>query len=284
MMSEKKVRTKRTEDESFLSNANFPLTRVGTTMHLNCGPNDIENRIISVEDSQSAKAFSTFLDDSNSTLHIQSGRGFTIYSGEFSGVPVSVISTGIGSSMMDFLVREATCFLEGSVAIFRLASCEVLKSQLDPQAIILNKASRSIQQNYDYEPGCGFEPYRISNPIEADSDLYNVLKEKFESLTSKVEEGTNISTETFYACQGRNDERFSEYNENLISDLMKLEPDALSMDMETFKLYHLASRSKGKIKAVAALTRAHQDKSVLEETQHLSANAVLQAITSIDLE
>ena len=52
-----------------------------------------------------------------------SNRGFTTFTGTMEGVPVSIISTGMGFANMDFVVRECRAVVEGDMAIIRLGTC-----------------------------------------------------------------------------------------------------------------------------------------------------------------
>lgn len=81
--------------------------------------------MVSVGDPRRAALLATFLDDDDEsnkavkvTHHgeehalpssvrvIPSKRGFTTYTGTYGGVPVSIIATGMGQPMMDFLVSS----------------------------------------------------------------------------------------------------------------------------------------------------------------------------------
>lgn len=50
---------------------------------------------------------------------MSSSRGFTVFTGRVLGVPVSIIGTGMGTPMMDFVVREARAVVEGDMAFIR---------------------------------------------------------------------------------------------------------------------------------------------------------------------
>jgi hypothetical protein len=56
-----------------------------------------------------------------STFSLESDRGFLTITGRYNGVPVSVISIGMGFANMDFMVREARECVEGEMAIVRFA-------------------------------------------------------------------------------------------------------------------------------------------------------------------
>jgi hypothetical protein len=59
-------------------------------------------------------------DFSPSVTVIHSSRGFTTYTGTYKGVPISIISIGMGFPMMDMMIREVRSITTGPMAIIRL--------------------------------------------------------------------------------------------------------------------------------------------------------------------
>ena len=50
---------------------------------------------------------------------LASERGFITYTGRFGGVPVSIVSIGMGYPNMDFFVREVRECVKGELVIIR---------------------------------------------------------------------------------------------------------------------------------------------------------------------
>lgn len=78
------------------------------------------HRIISVGADSRARKLAAMLDgwtdsadaEEHGPVHVhvvKSSRGFSTYTGRFHGVPVSVVATGMGLAMADFVAREV-CF------------------------------------------------------------------------------------------------------------------------------------------------------------------------------
>ena len=67
-----------------------------------------------------------------------------------------------------------------------------------------------------------------------------------------ISEGTNITADSFYSSQGRNDIDFIDDNNNLIENILEKYPTASTLEMETFQLFHLAEHSNRKIFTSAA--------------------------------
>lgn len=82
-----------------VTNANFPLSTLGKTYHLDCKPGDskwlhltlVAQRILTVGSSKRADLISSLLSDK--WVH-ESDRGFKIYTGHYQGQRISIVSVG----------------------------------------------------------------------------------------------------------------------------------------------------------------------------------------------
>ena len=89
---------------------------------------------------------------------------------------------------------------------------------------------------------------------------------------------------------GRIDPNFDDGNENVINDIITTYPTAISMEMETFTLLHLAKCSRETIKASAAaivvanrLSAKVIDGNTLDKLEELGGKAILNAVCKISL-
>ena len=130
-----------------------------------------------------------------------------------------------------------------------------------------------------------------SNPILSQwviSELKIALGEQ--DKPAVVIEGCNVTADTFYASQGRTDPNFDDNNHDLITKIKLAYPDAKSMEMETFQLFHLASCSKLPLyttsAAIIVANRLSQDTVTIETLDHLEVQrglAIIKAICKFDL-
>ncbi|CDJ60732.1 Uridine phosphorylase, related [Eimeria maxima] len=94
------------------------------------------------------------------------------------------------------------------------------------------------------------KPYIITRPCAADPELSRLIYRHVAAHDPEsVFEGLNVSAETFYSCQAREDQLFRDENENLLETLLLC--GAQTMEMETHQLLHLASRRVELMKAAA---------------------------------
>ena len=102
--------------------------------------------------------------------------------------------------------------------------------------------------------------------------------------------GINCTTDSFYSSQGRTADHFDDRNENLMQDVLEEIPNAVSFEMESFQLLHLASCSRGSIAAAACaigLAERSSNKFMtpaqLMEMEEKAGKAALDALADFDL-
>ena len=74
---------------------------------------------ITVGSPSRAERIATFLDASPRPFRLATERGFLTITGRYGGVPVSIVSIGMGSAMADFFVREVRESLSGDMVVVR---------------------------------------------------------------------------------------------------------------------------------------------------------------------
>ena len=112
----KKVKFEEREEQPETQLIEIPYLDSGLTIHLNIKKGDgmeiemliivVANRIVTVGDSKRAWKISRFFDNPDTTINVFSTRIFKTYTGTFKGVPITVVTTGMGVPMIDFVIRE----------------------------------------------------------------------------------------------------------------------------------------------------------------------------------
>ncbi|KAF9112369.1 hypothetical protein BGX27_003475 [Mortierella sp. AM989] len=244
-----------------MSNANFPMDPEGRTYHVGVKRGELANRVLTVGDPARAIVLSRSLDDVDvkntppktiptNLFSFASHRGFLTITGRFKGVPVSIVAIGMGVSMMDFFVRECRAIVDGPMVIIRLGSCGSL-SEAAVGDICVPYGSFLVQRNVDYfteeSDKSAVKPYHLSKVFEADPEITQTLVKNMSAKLGKehVWSGVNATADSFYSSQGRQDNNFVDDNQELFTELVKHEPNTMTLEMETFVLYHLAKTSTG---------------------------------------
>ncbi len=272
---------------------NFPMDAEGRVYHLGIKRGEVANRILMVGDPDRAKLILEELDSPNEAFVYASNRGFTTYTGTKNGVPVTIMSIGMGMPMMDFAVREIRAITDGHLAIIRLGSCGTPNTTVPVGSVVVAKESYGIVTNYDAYHCVDSEkqPFTITTPIAADSELTESLitsLQKNSGDTFPIVQAIDATADSFYGSQGRTDSQFQDKNESLIDTIMDLYPMTASLQMETYHLYHLAKiNSYGQIHTAACaivLAQRKSDEFLSNDEKHLrekkAGNACLEALAS----
>ena len=286
---------------------------MGRTMHLGVRHGDVANRILSVGDeARAARLAAALFDTPDSSLEgmkqnnhqkITSTRGFVTHTGNYQGVPMSIIATGMGMAMMDFMVRETRAVTDGDMAMVRLGTCGGLKEENPVGTIVVAERSRAVIRNYDvfHSDSISQPAYNVSSEVAASDNLYPSLQKHLaESLgADRVKSGLNLTADTFYASQGRVGTAFEDHNEGFMDKLCAAHPDALSLEMESFCLLHLGlcarklstpANSKPMLyTAATAIVLANRQageflsSSILLETEVAAGEAILKTLKDTPL-
>lgn len=246
--------------------ANFPKDDEGRTYHVGTARGSTANRIITVGEPTRALQIASNLDEAPKPFAFTSKRGFTTITGRYKGVPVSIISIGMGGPNMDFFVREVREIVDGPLAIIRLGTCGCIgslektgtsgdasattSSTADHRCGMVAVADNCIRvaRNYDYFLDAEGEPYLISKPIQADPQLLQKLESSLESALGKdnVLVGLNAAADSFYGSQARTDPNCFDANDNLLRDVRRRYPDILTFEMESYELFSFGLVCLGK--------------------------------------
>ncbi|KAG0370581.1 uridine phosphorylase [Gamsiella multidivaricata] len=245
-----------------MSNANFPMDAEGRTYHVGVKRGELANRILTVGDPARAIILSRSLDGVNlentaskaipsNLFSFASHRGFLTITGLYKGVPVSIVAIGMGVSMMDFFVRECRAVVDGPMIIIRLGSCGSL-SDATVGDICVPSGSYLVQRNVnhfadDVSAVDVAMPYHLSKVFTADEEIAKTLVKNMSLQlgSDHVWSGINATADSFYSSQGRQDENFVDDNQELFTELVRHEPRTMTLEMETFVLFHLAKTSTG---------------------------------------
>mmetsp|Transcript_5169 Transcript_5169/g.15545 ORF Transcript_5169/g.15545 Transcript_5169/m.15545 type:complete len:189 (-) Transcript_5169:172-738(-) len=183
------------------------------------------------------------------------------------------------------------------MAVVRLGTCGALQPGTLGKILVPAEGCVLVHRNPDAfidSEGEGLSPYLISRPVlphptlcdNLVSELQNTLPAGLDGLRC----GINCTTDSFYSSQGRTSNAFDDRNENLVQQVMEEIPNAVSFEMETFQLLHLASCSKGTIAAAACAIglaeRANNEfmsPKQLVEMEEAAGKAAIDALVGFDL-
>jgi uridine phosphorylase len=288
-------------------NVNFPMDAEGRTYHVGLKRGEVSNRILTVGDPTRARRLALLLDTDAPKIERETNRGFLTITGKYAGQPVSIIAIGMGLAMMDFMLREVRAVVDGPMYVIRLGTCGSI-GDARPGDIIVPPSSAAVLRNYDAffdlaQPGSkkkdNVDPsqcYFFTKPFCADQTLTELLRHQMEITmgAERVVSGMNITADAFYASQGRVDVNFVDRNHGHLERILERYPDAVSLEMENFALFHLArcatplkSSDKPSIRAAAAMivvfqrwTDSSLSKADLASLETRTGQAVLEVLAN----
>lgn len=238
--------------KDLIVDANFPRTEDNRVYHLGIRAGEVANRIVTVGAPSRARGIALYLDASPKPFTLASERGFTTITGRYKGIPISIVSIGMGYPNADFFVREVRECLSGDMVVVRLGSCGAL-IDTPVGSVAIPRSSVSVNRNYDFDfvTGDSHEPpYRISKPVNADPVLHDAIRNALHKTRPPgidvpiVDYTMNASADSFYSSQGRQTS-FPDHNADLIRQLKESHEDLGTLEMETFHILHLAASWPG---------------------------------------
>jgi len=156
--------------------------------------------------------------------------------------------------------------------VIRYGTCGGLQhARAGVGAVVAADWSVMVQRNPDafrkgaVAEGAAAAPYAVSRPVGAHPVVADALAAELGDAFpgGSVVRGGDVTACSFYGSQGRTGHGFDDRNESLVSDVLALHPDALSMQMETFHLFDLAENVAEGIGGVhagaAAIVLAERD-------------------------
>ena len=281
------------------SDPNFPHDAGGHTFHLGIARGDVASRVLSVGDAgRAARIAEACFEPGSAAPPIASSRGFVTHTGSYRGARVSIVATGMGTPMMDFVVREVRACVDGPLAIVRYGTCGGLAaSDGAPLVVVPGGGSVLVRREPDAVAAGDPSPYSISRPVMPDAELTELLlgclRSGIGAGGAPVVAGVDVTADSFYSSQGRTNGYFADANEGLVDRVLAAVPGARCMQMETFHLLDLAraslpaSRVRASAAAIVIMNRRSGAVAAAEEVHALEVaggRACLEALVALPLE
>ena len=214
----------------------LPKNDNGRFYHIDCGPGDLAPYIITCGDPERAKKISRHF----SKTEIQrNNREFSTYTGNYKGIPISVMSIGIGPGNAAIAIIESSQCVNNPTYI-RLGTCGAIQNDIKIGDLVITEEAlryENVTSNY--------APHKIratSHPT-----IVKVLENAAKELGYRYHKGLTCTTSDFYAGQGRKVPGFPCLNDKLINKLQKKGVKNFEMEMSVHLI--LAKVSSYKIRA-----------------------------------
>lgn len=200
----------------------------GKMPHIMCTKEDIGEIVLLPGDPGRVAMFENLLERFRI---ITSNREYTVGTGYYKDVKITVCSTGIGGSSTEIAVVQLIAL--GAKALIRIGGTGVLKEEIENGSMVINTgAVRMGGVSEFYVP--------LSYPAIASFEAVDCLKRACETRKLAYAMGIGVSVSSFYHGQGRSLPFESDYNEQEILDKYA-RWNVINMEMEAETLFTLSS-------------------------------------------
>ena len=208
----------------------------GRYYHINCGPGDLAPYVLTCGDPARARRLARLLDRVQVRRQY---REFLTFTGEYRGIPVSIMATGIGPDNTAIAIVEVSqC--ASPLTFIRLGSCGALQPHIQVgDLIITREALRDEHTSRYYVPDQG--------PVPAHPEVVEALGQAAGELEASHHLGTTCTTSDFYAGQGRRVPGFPTVEPDKVERLRRA--GVLNMEMEMSVYLTLARASSYNLRA-----------------------------------
>lgn len=225
----------------FKSSAKKPLGKNKSQYHLACRRGDLAPHLILTGDPARVLKISEKWDKRREVAFNREYRSLT---GEYKGIKISCLSTGIGSPSLAIALEEAANL--GVRTFIRVGSTGAIQKQINPGDLIINTAGVRLE-------GTSKNYIDASYPASAHYEVILALIEACEKFKFKYHLGIGASTDSFYLGEGRSG--FQGYTQskfkNCLSDWQKAK--VLNFDMESSALFTLTNLYNLRAGAICAV-------------------------------
>lgn len=200
----------------------------GKVPHLRCNKEDIGQIVLLPGDPGRVDMFSDLCEHFRI---ISKNREYTLGTGYYKGLKISVCSTGIGAPSTEIAVMELIAL--GAKALIRIGGTGVIKENINCEEMILNTGAMRMG-------GSSIFYARSEYPAVASFEVVDSLKKACEEKKYNYHMGICASVGSFYHGQGRGAPFESNYDEKKILDeYIKL--GILNLEMESETIFTLSS-------------------------------------------
>src|SRR6056297_580965 len=159
--------------------------------HIEVGEEDVADAVLLPGNPERIEKITQFWDSAEEVAHHREYRTVT---GDYEGTPISVTSTGIGSPSAAIAVEELARV--GADTFIRVGSCGALQADMEPGDLVITRGA--VRQE-----GTSDEYVREDYPAVAHHEVVAALVAAAERLGHDYHVGLTMSTDSFYAGQGR---------------------------------------------------------------------------------
>lgn len=256
-----------------ISSATTPTDEDNRQYSIDLAPGELADNILLVGDPARVHTIARVLDQNNFQ---HQNREFLTITGTYQGIPVSILSTGIGQSSTEIAVLEAIQITNRPTFI-RLGTCGALQPEINLGDFIISTASVRMEEVSSLYVYPGY-------PAVAHYDVVDALRHQTQLHKYKAHTGLTASTSSFYAGQNRYLPNMPKLNEEQTKNLQTM--NVLNYEMESSIIFTLAALNhcKAGCMCVAMANRVEDtfiDRELMPEIEQQAAKIALDALVDL---
>ena len=215
------------------NDAERPTTSDGRQYHIGLGPGEVAEQVLLVGDPQRAKLVADRFDHVRIT---RTNREFVAYTGDYAGVPMTVLGTGMSTANMEIAIIELCACLSdeqvGRTTMIRCGSTGALQAGIELGDLVISQAAYRMESTSTAFVGEGY-------PAVAHPEVVMVLAQAASSAGIRYHVGINATAASFYGAQGRSMPGFPPRRPDITDQLAR--QGITNLEMEGSTLLTLAS-------------------------------------------
>ena len=238
-------------------------TEEGRQYHIGLKPDEVARFCLLCGDPARSEKISWVFDE---VVLERRNREFVSFTGTYGGIPVTVLSTGIGCDNVEIVLVEY-CQLVEDPTFIRIGSCGALRPEIHLGDLIISTGAVKLENTSNFFVTEGY-------PAVAHHEVVLALIEATSERTLGYHVGLTASASGFYGAQGRKIPGFPIRYPNLPEELEKMR--VMNFEMESSALFCLANLRGVRAGTVcAAYANRHHNQFIDSETK---AQAELECI------
>jgi len=208
--------------------AERPATKEKRQYHIACAPGEVARYVLIPGDPERVPKIASLWDKAKEVAYHREYRTFT---GNVGGVPISAISSGIGSPSLAITVEELAAI--GADTFVRVGSSGGIQRDVKVGDLVISNGAVRLE-------GTSKQYVRPEYPAVSNHEVLLALIQAAEKLGHRYHVGITASTDSFYTGQGRPGLKgyTQSYLKDIVSDLQAAR--VLNFEMETASLFTIA--------------------------------------------
>lgn len=257
-----------------IKSAHMPADEDNRQYSIDLAPGELANNIILVGDPARVHTLARIL-DKNDFQH--QNREFLTITGSYNGMPVSILSTGIGQSSTEIAILEAIQITNHPTFI-RVGTCGGIQENIRPGDFVISTAAVRMEEVSTLYVYPGYPAVAHYEVVEA----LKKLAEQQEDITTHI--GVTASTSSFYAGQARHIPGMPKLNPDIITNLKDMQ--VLNLEMESSIIFTLAALNQCKAGCICTVVGNRIDDNFIDYSklpalEEKSARMALDALVAL---